>query len=78
MGGLVLGLLFRMNMIGMKVHEYGWSIFGFIFFSVMSAWAHYHACVDDQGKVLPHHFRDEDQIYYQKGKKSMAFHEFEG
>jgi len=77
-GGLVIGYWIRMNMLGMNFSDYYWCAFGCAFFSCMSAWAHYHSTVDDIGKTLPHHFRDMDQIYYQKGKKDMAFHTYEG
>ena len=74
--GLVFGILIRLNMLGMLFY-FPLCLMGFFFFSLMSSWAHYRASVDDQGKVLPHHFRDEDQIYYQQGKKSMAFHTYD-
>lgn len=78
LGVLEFGIFIRMNMMGMQVSDYYLSIIGCAFFSAMSAWAHYHSAVDDQGRVLPHHFRDEDQIYYQSGKKTMEFHTYEG
>lgn len=65
-------------MLGISILDYYMSVFGCAFFSVMSAWAHYHSAVDDVGKTLPHHFRDLDQIYYQEGKKDMGFHTYEG
>ena len=78
MGGLVFGYFFRMSMLGMELQDYYYCTIASAFFSGMSAWAHYHSATDDQGKTLPHHFRDLDQIYYQQGKKSMEFHTYDG